>query len=287
MTGKPVTFTGAEGNAIAADLYTGEGRTVIFLHGGGQTRHAWGGTARRVAAAGARAISVDLRGHGQSAWVDSGNYRFADYVADTAELGKQALERFGDPVVIAGASLGGIAALGAEQFHGPLAESLILVDITPRMDLHGVLRIQGFMAEHLNEGFANLDEAADAIARYLPNRKRPSSLAGLAKNLRLGADGRHYWHWDPLFMTGERNINAGALEILGQMMDALPKLDVPVLLVRGMQSELIHPHHAEEFLALAPKARLVDVSEAGHMVAGDRNDVFTKAVLGFLGEVRG
>ena len=153
--------------------------------------------------------------------------------------------------------------------------------------VQGVLRIQGFMAEHLNEGFANLDEAADAIARYLPNRKRPSSLAGLAKNLRLGADGRHYWHWDPLFMTGERNINAGALEILGQMMDALPKLDVPVLLVRGMQSELIHPHHAEEFLALAPKARLVDVSEAGHMVAGDRNDVFTEAVLGFLGEVRG
>jgi pimeloyl-ACP methyl ester carboxylesterase len=39
---------------------------------------------------------------------------------------------------------------------------------------------------------------------------------------------------------------------------------------------------AREFLELCPHAEFVDVSDAGHMVAGDRNDVFSAAVVGFL-----
>ena len=35
-------------------------------------------------------------------------------------------------------------------------------------------------------------------------------------------------------------------------------------------------------MALAPHAKFADVSEAGHMVAGDKNDIFTDAVLRFL-----
>ncbi len=42
---------------------------------------------------------------------------------------------------------------------------------------------------------------------------------------------------------------------------------------------------ARAFLAVAPNARYTDVSGAGHMVAGDRNDRFTEAVVGFLSEV--
>lgn len=42
---------------------------------------------------------------------------------------------------------------------------------------------------------------------------------------------------------------------------------------------------AEEFLRLVPGARFVDVGGAGHMVAGDDNDVFTQAVLAFLNEL--
>ena len=39
---------------------------VVLLHGGGQTRHAWGGTAAALAAHGHHAIAIDLRGHGDS-----------------------------------------------------------------------------------------------------------------------------------------------------------------------------------------------------------------------------
>jgi len=59
-------------------------------------------------------------------------------------------------------------------------------------------------------------------------------------------------------------------------------VEVPTLLVRGRQSDLVSTETAREFLDLCPHAEFVDVSDAGHMVAGDRNDVFTAAVVGFL-----
>lgn len=277
-------LTGAEGDRLAADLFDGGGRTVIFLHGGGQTRRAWDRTARRVAEAGMRAVSVDLRGHGQSDWSAAQHYSFADYAADVAALVAQTRERFGDRPSIVGASLGGLSALLAEVRHGPLAESLVLVDVAPRMNPDGVARIQGFMGERMAEGFATLDEAADAIAGYLPHRKRPRSLDGLRKNLRLDADGRYRWHWDPAFLNGARNINHQARELLAATEAALPSLAPPVLLVRGMESELIGPEVAREFVGRLRNGRFVDVSGAGHMVAGDRNDIFCDAILEFLGE---
>lgn len=65
-------------------------------------------------------------------------------------------------------------------------------------------------------------------------------------------------------------------------MAKLPQLHLPVLLVRGMNSEIVQEEHAREFLELAPNSRLVDVGGAGHMVAGDRNDIFADAVMDFL-----
>ncbi|MBP8182082.1 MAG: alpha/beta hydrolase, partial [Acidimicrobiia bacterium] len=59
-------------------------------------------------------------------------------------------------------------------------------------------------------------------------------------------------------------------------------LTCPTLLVRDQQSDLLSEQGARELLALLPHAEYVDVTQAGHMVAGDRNDVFTDAVRGFV-----
>ncbi len=138
------------------------------------------------------------------------------------------------------------------------------------------------MGERMDEGFATLEEAADAIAEYLPHRPRPSSLEGLRKNLRLDDDGRYRWHWDPAFMKGPRNINVDAEALMGELLAGLPNLHIPVLLVRGMQSELVGEAQAREFAERVPQASYVDVGGAGHMVAGDRNDIFCDAILDFL-----
>src|SRR5215203_1797469 len=78
------TFEGAEGNRlVASEIGTAE-RCILLLHGGGQTRHAWSRTARRLAEAGWRAIAVDQRGHGDSAWSEHGAYAAADSIAACA-----------------------------------------------------------------------------------------------------------------------------------------------------------------------------------------------------------
>lgn len=277
-----IEFRGTENNRLVADLWDGNGHPVLFFHGGGQTRHAWDKTAMRLRAAGMCAITVDLRGHGESDWVETGHYAFEHFAADAALVVRAVASEYHLAPAAVGASLGGLASLGAEVRHGPLLESLVLVDIIPRMDPDGVARVQGFMGERMESGFTTLEEAADAISRYLPHRKRPDSLEGLRKNLRIGDDGRYRWHWDPAFFDSELGIEAGRNEYMQELMAELPHLHLPVLLVRGMQSEIVREKYAREFVQMTPNATMVDVGEAGHMVAGDRNDVFADAILDFL-----
>ena len=200
-------FKGADGNTLVGDVYGEEGPPVLLLHGGGQTRHAWKKTGDLIARLGRVAYAVDQRGHGDSEWVANGAYDFADFAADARVLADTLAVRGGVRPVAVGASLGGIACLlaegGPERKDGPVFSALVLVDITPRVDLAGVEKVQGFMRAHAKEGFGSIAEAADAVAEYLPHRPRPRSHEGLKKNLRLHPDGRWRWHWDPRFLEGQ------------------------------------------------------------------------------------
>lgn len=282
-----ITFTGSSGNTIAADLHeTSGGPTVVLAHGGGQTRHSWRGTAERLAAQGWTAIALDLRGHGDSDWIEDGDYSFNAFAADLAAVADQTLDRFGARPVGIGASLGGISALLAEgESDRTILSAVVLVDIAPRVKTSGLEKIQGFMASHMDDGFASLEEAADAIAEYLPHRERPKDLSGLSKNLRLRDDGRYRWHWDPKFIRdrykGETRATAEE-----RMEAAARRLKVPVLLVRGGKSELVDEEVAREFMSMVPHAQYADVGEARHMVAGDKNDAFTSAVAAFMEGLR-
>jgi pimeloyl-ACP methyl ester carboxylesterase len=162
----------------------------------------------------------------------------------------------------------------------------VLVDITPRVDVEGVSKIQGFMRAQLHEGFGSIAEAADAVAAYLPHRPRPRSHEGLKKNLRLHPDGRWRWHWDPRFLEGNRRIGAGSEVVERNLVEAARRIGIPALLVRGASSELVGEEHAKDFLKLVPHASYVDVSGARHMVAGDRNDQFANAIEKFLSELK-
>jgi non-heme chloroperoxidase len=274
---RPLRLAGHGGLALAADAWGDPAAPpVVLLHGGGQTRHAWGGTAEALAREGWHAVAVDLRGHGDSGWSPDRDYSVEAFVTDV----RACAAHFTSRPVLVGASLGGIAALIAEgEATDPLCSALVLVDIAVRIEPEGALRIIEFMKAR-PEGFANLDEAADAVAAYLPHRERPRDLSGLARNLRQGADGRLRWHWDPAFLEPGRGPRPG--QDTARLERAARALRVPTLLVRGRLSDLLSEAGARQFLALAPHARFADVSDAGHMVAGDRNDLFTDAVVSFL-----
>ena len=70
-----VRWEGADGVMLAADVAGDpDAQTVLLFHGGGQTRHSWGGTLRALVGRGYHVASVDLRGHGDSDWSPGGNY---------------------------------------------------------------------------------------------------------------------------------------------------------------------------------------------------------------------
>jgi len=184
---------------------------------------------------------------------------------------------------LVGASLGGIASMVCEHFH-PVATAVVLVDITPRVDPKGVQRIVAFMRA-FPEGFAAIEDAAEAIAAYLPHRPRPRDTSGLAKNLRLGEDGRWRWHWDPRFLSGSPR--SAQKDYPERINAAARSLAVPTMLVRGRMSEIVSEEGVREFLELVPHAEYVDVADASHMVAGDCNDRFSDAVIEFLSRTIG
>ncbi|GAA5156109.1 alpha/beta hydrolase [Pseudonocardia eucalypti] len=279
-----VNFTGA-GVRIAAHRWDpapdGPRHGVaLLLHGGGQTRHSWQRTGQRLAEHGWVAVAPDCRGHGDTDWSPDGDYSLHLMVDDLRAV----TTAMGERPVLVGASMGGITALLAQGADPLFARALVLVDVTPTMEPDGTEEIARFMLSGM-DGFASLEEAAEAVVAYNPHRQRPPHPDGLRKNLRH-RDGRWYWHWDPRFLTShglDDDRHEMLTETLAQTARAAARsVDIPTLLVRGAQSRVVSPEGARELRELIPSAQRYDVSDAGHMVAGDDNDVFCAGVLDFL-----
>jgi non-heme chloroperoxidase len=172
-----------------------------------------------------------------------------------------------------------MTALQLAGEHPGRVAAIVLVDVVVKTEPAGVKRILDFMGGS-PDGFADLDEAADAIAAYNPNRPRPKRLDGLRKNLRLGEDGRWHWHWDPAFLEirdePQRHADRDRLAA------AARALTIPTVIVRGARSDVVSDAGLAHMLELVPDAEVIDVQAAGHMVAGDDNDVFAERLEAFL-----
>lgn len=255
---------------------------ILMLHGGAQTRHAWTRAARRLSSEGYRVTAMDARGHGDSDWDPEGDYDIHRLAADLEAI---IADRFPErrPVIV-GASLGGMTAMLSLGSGEDVARALVLVDVTPKLEAKGVERIGAFMRSGFN-GFASLEEAAEAISAYQPQRKRPTNVEGLRKNLRLREDGRWHWHWDPRFAG---NASADNTEIGNTFFETLvPKIKQPTLLIRGGASDIVSDESVRHLLEHLPHAHTMQVPDAGHMVAGDDNAVFLDQLEWFLTEIVG
>lgn len=274
-----VRFRGDQGLTLVGDEWNrGVGSaTILMLHGGGQNRFSWKNTGQILADNGFHVLALDARGHGDSDRAPAGQYTVHTLAADIAAV----LEQIGAPVVIVGASMGGLTGILAAFRAGPqLVSGLVLVDVVPRFESEGTARIRDFMTRHVH-GFETLEQAADAIAAYLPHRRRPRNLEGLKKNLRQ-RQGRWHWHWDPAFVTSAGDDPFVDIEELEQ---AVGQLRIPILLVRGKLSDVVSPDGVEDFLGKVPHARFVELSDAGHTAAGDDNDAFSAAVVEFITQI--
>jgi pimeloyl-ACP methyl ester carboxylesterase len=275
-----VKFQGVDGLTLIADEWNRDAESaanrssVLFLHGGGQNRFSWKSTSQILADEGLHVVALDSRGHGDSDRAPDANYTVDALVEDTLAV----LEQIGRPTVLIGASMGGMTALPvAHQAGSDKVTKLVLVDVVPRYEKDGSARIREFMASGL-DGFESLDDAADAVAAYLPHRAKPRSPEGLKKNLRL-RDGRWFWHWDPAFLTAPPDDSFVRTEMLEQ---AAIALTVPILLIRGRLSDVVSEEGVKHFLETVPHAEFAELSDAGHTAAGDDNDAFSEIVVQFV-----
>jgi pimeloyl-ACP methyl ester carboxylesterase len=275
-----VKFRGVDDVVLVADEWNqgapsaAERPSILMLHGGGQNRFSWKNTGQILADEGFHVVALDSRGHGDSDRAPNANYTVDSLCADTLAV----LDQIGRPVIMIGASMGGMTGMLVADVAGPeKVTKLVLVDVVPRYDKNGSARIRDFMASGMN-GFETLEEAADAVAAYLPYRTKPRSPEGLKKNLRF-RDGRWYWHWDPAFLTAPSD---DAFVRMQKLEQSVADLTIPILLIRGKLSDVVSPEGVKDFLAKVPNAEFVELSDAGHTAAGDDNDAFSDAVVQFV-----
>ena len=262
----------AHGLELVADVAGDpDSRTVVFTHGGGQSRRAWRGAAALVAETGRRVISLDLRGHGDSDWARDGDYRLEAFAADVVAV----LNELPGRTTLVGASRGGQAAFLAAAQRPERVRALMLADVTPWIEPEGVADMARFLGRSA-EGFARAEDAVEALAILTGKRARAESLR---RAMETRPDGRLYFRWDPRTAEG-RFVNPPSEQVL--MEAAAAGQTSPVLLVRGAESTMVSERAVERFRQVLPGLDVVDLQGIGHMVTGDRNDPFAAALLAFL-----
>ncbi|WP_185973124.1 alpha/beta fold hydrolase [Aeromicrobium piscarium] len=269
------SVTGFGGLRLAvSDVGPLDGPAVLLLHGGAQTKASWDEVAQRLARRGWRAVAPDLRGHGESDWAPDGDYSLHALRHDLMSV----VRRVGAPVHVVGASLGGLLGLSLAAKRGDAVASLTLIDVVPRNNRSGQRRIIDFLRSGL-AGFDSLEAAADSVAAYHGGR-RPPDTSGLVKNLRTDEDGRLRWHWDPDFLLEVRH--GWVHRRAHHFSNAARSVTAPTQLLIAERSDVVDDAGAESFRELIPHATISLVPEAEHMISGDEQSRFTRAIHEFL-----
>jgi pimeloyl-ACP methyl ester carboxylesterase len=259
---------------------------VVCLHGGGQTAYMFEHLGAALAGR-YHVLAWDSADHGDSD-------PFLEGPATAGPVDRQALAADAGPLcaefgvrraVFVGASMGGIVSVTVAATRPELVGGVVLLDVGHRLESAGVERITAFLAQH--ESFADLAEAAAAIAEYLPGRT--VTQGRLTRNLRQRADGRWVWKHGlgrRIRATGlPSDAGERAKAVVEGLDDDLRQLQRPTLVLRGSESDVLSEAGADELVELLPDARYARISGAGHLAAGDNPESFVNLVARFLDDI--
>jgi len=250
------------GQRISALVWGTSAPELVLLHGGAQNAHTWDTMAL---ALDRPLVAIDLPGHGHSSHRDDHAY----WPTENARAVEHAVRALApDAQVVVGMSLGGLTALALADRAPELVRRLVLVDVTPGVNREKSTAIANFIDGP--EYFSSFDEILDRTIQFNPTRTESSLRRGVMHNAIEVDDGRWRWRYDlPRRGSGDGELGT-IMPGLDELWDAVGRVKVPLLLVRGSTSPVVDDDDVTELLRRKPDARVVLVDGAGHSVQGDR-----------------
>ena len=244
---------------------------ILMLHGLTSVCRIWDTVARAFQDR-YRIIALDQRGHGESEWPAGADFATDDYVSDLAALvDGWGLERFD----MIGLSMGGMNGIAYAARNPERAGHLVVIDIPPMIphEKRPSLQLDKHIAEHGHPVLDNPDVALALIRLTNQTTSDDALRHRLSHQLKRLDDGKYVfkydarvsYYWNP-----------------SDLWEELPKVQAPVLIVRGGKSQVLPESTAERMRAAFPNAELITVAEAGHTVPEDTPDQFIEAVEAFL-----
>ncbi len=260
---------------MVADEFVGDRALgIVFLHGGGQSRYSWRRAAQALQSHGFSCLTFDMRGHGDSDWISAGDYRIDSFAADLERV----LQQWARPVILIGASLGGLASLVVAGQGHSLVRAVVLVDTVPLVNEALVNHYLDWLSHAADAGFESPQVAFEHIRAQFP--ESAPTLASIERNLRRTPEGRWRWHWDHRIVVGPTSSSAlGHEEYLERCAQGV---QLPLLLVIAGASDFVTPKALEHLRRCAPQLETAVLPGARHMIVGDDNLPFVELALPFL-----
>ena len=273
VTGALPSVTRIDAGPVSALKFGDDAPRVVFLHGGGQNAHTWDTV---IIGLGVPALSVDLPGHGRSAWREDGDY---GPKLNAVAVEPVIRELAGGAELVVGMSLGGLTALRLAVAAPDLVPRLAMVDVTPSApERHTEMTDEQKGTVALVQGertFPTFDAMLEVTVAAAPHRDRESLRRGVFHNAKRLDDGTWTWRYD--------SIRKG--EGFDNLWDDVPKLTVPTTLIRGANSFFVNDDDAAAFAATAPGFQGVHiVADSGHSVQSDQPRVLVDLLRGLLSD---
>ena len=252
---------------LLSNVSYGSGRPIIILHGMLGCGRNWASIAKMISAQGWRAITIDLRNHGDSPHSDRMDYNLL--AQDIEEvIGSLNIEK---PIVL-GHSMGGKVAMALALRKPHSVGGLIIVDIAPRQyQKSNEYFIKKMLALNL-KAVKNRSHADKLLAEQIQD---PVTRSFLLQNLYAGEEG-YLWRL---------NLR-GILENISALMDFPFEKDNTfggsALCIAGGNSEYFEETDKELFREFFPKVRMVTIKGAGHWVHADSSTIFFESISNFL-----
>ena len=250
---------------------------LLLLHGGNQSAHSWDLVSLHLADR-YRVLALDQRGHGDSEWARDAAYGIGEMAEDAiAFIAQQGL----DQPMMMGHSMGGRVTMEVLKRRPGIARAAVFVDVGPVISGPGTEAIRNFIQRNIE--FDDLEAFIERVVEYDPYRTREHITRTVRYNLIQRADGRYITKsdrilHDPSFRRArERD---GVPLSIG--IDVVRDFDLPALVIRGGDSNVLTEQGAEEFAAAMPQGQLRTVPDCGHNVHSQNTPGFLAAVTPFL-----